>query len=136
VHRPRIEWDACDITIPEGRIEVKAGGYIQAWDQRALSKVVFSGLKARTWTPAARHSAEATYNADAYVFAVVTAIDHDTYNALDTEGWQFWVLPASVVASTNQASMALSRVQTLCTSPIGYEELAAAIRAALANAKD
>ncbi|GAA1366667.1 hypothetical protein GCM10009612_50660 [Streptomyces beijiangensis] len=34
----RLEWDAYDILSPEGiRIEVKAGGYVQAWSQTQAS---------------------------------------------------------------------------------------------------
>jgi hypothetical protein len=32
--RPRVEWDSCDVRTPDGlRLEVKAGAYLQAWEQ-------------------------------------------------------------------------------------------------------
>jgi hypothetical protein len=74
--RPRVEWDECDVRVPAGRIEVKADAYLQAWDQRSLSKIVFTGLRGRMWTPQVGYSSAATYNADGYVFGVVTAIEH------------------------------------------------------------
>ena len=131
--RPRVEWDSCDVRIPEGRIEVKAAAYVQAWAQRGLSKITFSGLKARTWTPEAGYSADPGYNADAYVFAVLAATEHEHYDPLDAAGWQFWVLPQSVLASTRQRSIGLTRVRALGGAPAQYGELASVIRAALGN---
>lgn len=92
----RIEWDAFDLQIPEGRIEVKSSAYLQAWDQPRNSRIVFSGLRARTWDPRTQLSELADYNADVYVFAVQAASTHDRYDALDTTQWQFWVLPRAV----------------------------------------
>ena len=48
----RVEWDAYDVLSPEGiRIEVKSSAHLQVWDQRRLSRIVFTGLRGRTWTP-------------------------------------------------------------------------------------
>jgi len=69
----RIEWVSFDVEIPEGRIEVKSSAYLQAWEQRKQSTVVFSGLLAKAWTRRDGRSKTASYNADAYVFALVTA---------------------------------------------------------------
>ena len=46
----------------------------------SLSKITFSGLKARTWTPEAGYSTEPGYNADSYVFAVLAATEHERYD--------------------------------------------------------
>ena len=92
--RPRVEWDSCDVVAPGGlRVEVKSGGYVQAWAQRAPSKVVFSGLRSRPWSPEASYASSPSYNADVYVFAVATALTHHDYDALNTASWSFWVWP-------------------------------------------
>lgn len=58
---PRMEWDAYDVLAPDGtRIEVKSSAYLQVWDQRRPSRIVFTGLRGRTWTPQEGEAAEAT----------------------------------------------------------------------------
>jgi hypothetical protein len=134
--RPRVEWDACDVRTPDGlRLEVKSGAYLQAWEQAKLSTVVFGGLNARTWLPGVGYSAAGYYNADAYVFAVLTATQHDHYDALDTDQWAFWVLPQHVVAATGQRSLRLSRVEVLAGSAVAYAGLAERIREVSAAAE-
>jgi hypothetical protein len=74
----RVEWDAFDVLAPSGaRIEVKSSAYLQVWDQRPPSRIVFSGLTGRTWSPQGGESSVATYNADVYVFCVQTATTHE-----------------------------------------------------------
>ena len=129
--RPRIEWDAYDVLTPEKvRLEVKSGAYLQSWEQPRLSAVVFGGLYARTWSAGAGHSTESSYNADVYVFAVLTATEHAHYDALDVEQWSFWVLPKHVVAATGQRSMTLSTVKALAGEAVPYAQLAQRVRGA------
>jgi hypothetical protein len=132
--RPRVEWDECDVRIPEGRIEVKSAAYVQAWAQSKPSRISFGGLKARTWSPQSGYTTDRGYNADVYVFALLAAADHDGYDALDTSGWTFWVVPARVVRATGLASMSLSRVQVLAGESVAYRALGSEIRAALSSA--
>ncbi len=127
--RPRVEWDAYDVRTADGlRLEVKAGAYLQAWEQSRLSTVTFTGLRGRTWSPAEGYSAEESYNADGYVFAVLTATEHARYDALDLDQWSFWVLPAGALAATGQHSIRLSVVQRMAGPPAPYAELADRIR--------
>lgn len=129
---PRIEWDAYDVLTPGNRrIEVKSGAYLQAWEQPRHSKIIFRGLRAQTWTSRDGYSDGPSYNADVYVFAVLTATEHKVYDALDTRQWNFWVLSAAQVQQTNQASMGLAKVIKLAGAAVGYEDLAAAIEEAL-----
>jgi hypothetical protein len=103
--RPRVDWDAYDVLTPrQERIEVKSAAYLQAWEQRRESAIIFRGLRARSWNPRDGYSGGPFYNADVYVFAVLTATEHVGYDALDTGQWSFWVLPAGTVRQTNQAT--------------------------------
>lgn len=44
------EWHEFDVRTPAGtRIEVKSSAYLQAWPQRRLSAIKFSGLTSRKW---------------------------------------------------------------------------------------
>jgi hypothetical protein len=128
-HRPPVEWDSYDVLTPDGvRVEVKCGAYLQTWAQSRLSTVTFGGLKARTWSAEEGYSLAESYNADVYVFAVHTATDHTSYDALDVDQWSFWVLPRDVVAETGQRSIRLSRVEARAGSSVTYAELAARVR--------
>jgi len=127
----RIEWDAYDVLTPSGvRIEVKSSAYIQAWDQRRLSKIVFTGLVGRTWSPQEGESAKATYNADVFVFCVQTAMSHEAYDPLDVTQWDFYVLSRAAVVATTYKSLSLTTLLTLTGGPVPYAELAVAIEAA------
>ncbi|MER7782247.1 MULTISPECIES: hypothetical protein [Streptomyces] len=126
--RQSSEWECYDIEGDNGlRIEVKASARLQAWEQRGLSPIRFSGLKRRTWSPAFGSAEKATYNADVYVFAVQTATAHDLYDPLDVAQWEFYVAARSAVAARNQVSMGLSTVQGLASGPVAFDALRSAI---------
>lgn len=128
-HRPRIEWDAYDVVTSDGlKLEAKSGAYLQAWEQSRLSTVTFGGLRARTWSSTERYSEAGTYNVDGYVFAVLTATEHSSYDALDVGQWSFWVLPRNVLAARDQRSIRLSRVEALAGPPVAYAGLAQRVR--------
>lgn len=132
---PRLEWDAYDVMAPDGtRIEVKSSAYLQVWDQRRPSRIVFSGLRGRTWTPQGGEAPEATYNADVYVFSVQTALRHEEYNPLDVGQWQFYVLPRVTIEAMGYSSVSLPTLQAAAGASTPYPELAGAIaRAAAAS---
>ncbi len=128
---PRVEWDAYDVLAPDGtRIEVKASAYVQAWAQRRPSRITFTGLTGRTWTPEGGAAEEQTFNADVYVFAVQTAVDHDTYEPLDVDQWQFYVLPRQVLAGRGNRSIGLATLESLNAGPHHISALAQAIATA------
>jgi len=127
----RIEWDAFDVLTPDGvKVEVKSSAYLQVWDQRAPSRIVFSGLRGKTWSPQQGEASEATYNADVYVFAVHTALRHDPYDALDVRQWEFYVLPRETIERLGYKSLGLSTLRTITGEATPYGELADAIAAA------
>ena len=129
--RPRVEWDAYDVRTPEGiTVEVKSAAYLQAWEQTKLSAITFTGLNGRTWAPGGGFSEAASYNADVYVFAVLTATEHATYDALDLDQWSFWVLPRAVIAQLGQKSIGLPRAEALAGPAITYSELPERVRLA------
>jgi hypothetical protein len=45
----RIEWANHDVEFEGISVEVKCAAYLQAWEQRRPSKVVFSGLRSSSW---------------------------------------------------------------------------------------
>lgn len=127
----RIEWDTFDVRTPSGiTIEVKSSAYVQAWEQRGVSAISFSGLRGRTWDARTGESPEATYNADVYVFCVETAKTHDEYNPLDVSQWDFYIAPRATIERTGYRSIGLTTLTKLTGGPVEYADLAAAIDAA------
>lgn len=121
----RVEWDAYDVETTSGiKVEVKSSAYLQVWDQRQLSRIVFTGLTGRTWSPQGGESAEATLNAEVYVFCVQTAQTHEAYDPLDVGQWQFYILSRAEVAATGYKSLSLPTLLTMTGGPVAYSELA------------
>ncbi|MGW2545305.1 hypothetical protein ACWC5I_31615 [Kitasatospora sp. NPDC001574] len=118
-------WESFDVLTPDGlKVEVKTSAYLQAWGQRRLSEIRFSRLRGRAWNPEDGGTAEQSYNADIYVFALHTALTHADYDPLDTGQWGFYVVSRPLVEATGQASLGLASVRRLCGEPVVYEELA------------
>ncbi len=127
----RIEWDAYDVLAPDGsRIEVKSSAYLLVWEQRSLSRIVFTGLRRRAWNTEGI-AADATYNADVYVFCVQTATTHDADDPLDVDQWRSYVLSRQSVEATGYTSLSLPTIEAL-TAAVPYEDLAEKIAAASA----
>lgn len=129
----RVEWDSYDVLSPDGiRIEVKSSAHLQVWDQRRLSRIVFSGLKGRTWTPQGGESPEATFNADVYVFCVQGAKSHEQYDPLDVRQWQFYIVTRNALVRLGYRSLSLAALLTVTDGPVEYADLARAIKEASA----
>jgi len=123
-------WGNFDVLTAEGiKVEVKSSGYLQSWKQRNLSKIVFSGLKGRSWdAETGYYSAEPEYRADVYIFAVHTCQDPSLYDPLDVDAWIFYVLPARVVRDLGQKTLSLARLTALAPSPVSWSKLPEAVQ--------
>lgn len=131
------DWHDFDVLTPSGvRIEVKSSAYIQAWRQRRLSTIIFSGLSSQKWDPETGYAGRRTFNADVYVFCVQTARSHESYDPLDVSQWDFYVLPLSRVQSIGQRAIGLTRIAKE-VQPVGFDSLSAAIeQAAVASIRN
>lgn len=133
----RVEWDAYDVLAPGGiKIEVKSSAYLQVWDQWRPSRIVFTGLTGRTWTPQTGESPEASYNADVYVFCVHTAQDHADYDPLDVDQWEFYVSSRAAVEGLGQKAVSLAALRTIASGPVGYSTLADTVAMATKGSDD
>jgi hypothetical protein len=127
---PRNEWDAWDLTSPEGiRIEVKSAAYLQSWTQKDFSRIIFSIRPARSWNAATSSMAEKPRrSADVYVFCLFKHREKETLNPLSLEQWEFYVLPTIKLNTYTQSktSITLTSLQKL-THGISFEELSNAV---------
>ena len=124
----RAEWDAYDLIWDDITIEVKSSAYLQLWDQRRASKIVFTGLTGTRWHP--RHDLDPSgprYKAMVYVFCVQAATEHDRYEALRLDQWTFYVVARSKLAALGQKSVGLARVESLSGGPVAWSDLAPAV---------
>lgn len=123
IESTRVEWESYDLKLGEIRIEVKSSGYLQAWDQRQLSTIRFTGLRARQLDARLGLTDSKTFNADVYVFCVQGARTHAEYDPLDLGQWSFYVVGATAIVSLGQDSMGLTTVSRLSNGETRLQDL-------------
>jgi hypothetical protein len=126
----RIAWDNFDVEAGDGtRIEVKCSAFLQSWNQKRLSKLVFGRLSAREFeADRNRYSAEVRVRADVFVFAVQAQEDPDTYDMLDLAHWEFWVVSADVVRRHSTRTVGINWVRKHAAGPFRHGQVAAAVQ--------
>lgn len=122
ISEARIEWDAQDLIYGETKIEVKSSAYLQSWEQKALSKIVFDIAPKLSWNASTNTYANvATRAADIYVFGLFAEQDESKANVLDTSQWKFYILPTNVINQQlgQQKTISLNPLRKL-SSPVTY----------------
>jgi hypothetical protein len=121
-------WGDFDVLSPEGiKVEVKASGYVQSWEQQGLSEIKFSGLSGRTWSAKDGYGESREYRADVFVFAVHTCQNRDAYDPISLDQWDFYVIPGSVIRETGYKSMGLNRVRSFAGEAIRWDAVRSAV---------
>jgi hypothetical protein len=124
----RQSWDPYDLTMEDGTsIEVKSSGYLQSWAQVNHSKIVFGGLKARNWSSDSGYTADMEYRADVFIFGVQTVAEHEDYDRLDVDQWQWWVAPRKRIADRGSRTLTLGTVRKLAVGPVSFDDLAGTV---------
>jgi hypothetical protein len=116
IHKPRVEWDASDLTYRGRRIEVKSSAYRQTWSQPKLSRIVFDIARKKAWYAHTNESsAQPVRAADLYVFCLLREKDPERCNPLDVAGWEFYVVSRTTIDARfgDQKSIGLSGIQAL-----------------------
>jgi hypothetical protein len=123
----RREWNACDLVTADGlKIEVKCSAYLQSWKQEKPSKLIFDIAPKKAW-----HAETNTYDdvanrhADIYIFCVFKTKDKEKANPLNSEEWEFIVLPTNELNRKYQEQKSISyhTLIKIGSKPIKYEEL-------------
>jgi hypothetical protein len=128
----RQAWDNHDVTTPSGvRVEVKSSAYLQSWNQRRISNIVFAGLTGRVWSPDTNEfSTERDHRADVYVFAIHTCQTPDEYDPLDLDYWDFRVLAVAALRDYGNRSITKRLLDQLAPTSLPLDALADAIERA------
>ena len=90
----RDEWSAYDLITPEGiKIEVKSSAFVQSWNQKAQSKILYSIRSAKFWdSKTGIYSTEKSRHADVYVFCLLHHEVKETIDPLNMNQWEFYVV--------------------------------------------
>ena len=90
----RIGWTGYDLDYDGYKIEVKSSAYLQSWQQREHTSIVFLiGPRQQLAADQITYEADARYVADCYVFAIFSDRDGPTADVLDARRWLFFVVP-------------------------------------------
>ncbi|MGC4174691.1 hypothetical protein [Demequina sp.] len=128
---PRDPWAPYDVVDPAGvTIEVKSAAYLQAWDQRALSRINFLVRPTASPTVVLGETPVVSRRSQVWVFALLHHLDQGTLNPLDLTQWSFWVVPTSWLNARERSQHSIG-VAALIGSPFGeavtFAELASTI---------
>ncbi len=126
----RVEWDGVDLETTDGlKIEVKSAAYIQSWAQEKYSNIVFGISKKHTLEKNNQYSAEKKWQADVYIFALLSHKDKNTIDPLNVEQWEFYLVPTSEF--DNKKTISLKKIQKLnkpYSEVIKFNDLQKALR--------
>jgi len=133
----RSPWGDYDVFYKGKKIEVKCCSYIQDWDQKKLTTIRWSGLKAKElyYSDAVKKMSElnkvADYKSDIYVLALFKHQDTETLDILDMNQWCFYVLSKDELKriSNNNSSISLVKLEKFNHEQIVFEKLNSAISA-------
>lgn len=99
-------WGTHDLISTAGTaVEVKSTGYLQAWNQRRLSRPVWQSLRSRRsettadggWLLADARSAKGQI----FALCLFTATDHVRANPLNLDQWAFWLVPGADITTNS-----------------------------------
>lgn len=123
----RISWDKYDLLSTEGiSIEVKASGYLQTWDQKKLSSISFGIQPTYGWDSSTnQYDTQKMRQADIYVFCVHKHLDQESIDPLDTDQWDFYLMPTKQLNEKvgEQRTISLASLLKLGAVKCLYEDL-------------
>src|SRR5271169_532009 len=111
----RNEWDAFDLRTESGlKVEVKSAAYVQSWFQRKLSPIVFRVGPRRLWeSDTNTQGTEPKWQADVYVFAVLTHQEKSTVDPMNLDQWEFYVVGVSALKNRKRSQHSIM-FKSLC----------------------
>lgn len=127
-HLVRISWDKYDLVTEDGvSVEVKTSGYLQTWEQKSLSKLIFGIQPTYGWDAKSNeYEAEQKRQSDIYVFCVHKHKEQATVNPLLISQWDFYLMPTRLLNEKfkNQKTVSLSALVKAGAEMCAYQNLA------------
>ena len=131
---PRVEWGSYDLEMPDGtKIEVKSSAYLQSWHQKTHSTIEFGIARSKeAWDP---HTGKSQKHdppkriADIYVFCLLKHREKTTVDPLNTEQWEFYVVPTFRINEEKPSGqkIRLQPLKDMAGPPTPFRDLAATI---------
>ena len=124
------QWqDSLGQTYDEVRIEVKSASYIQPWEQKKLSNIIFSIRPARAWDLETGYRGEFKRQSDVYVFCHYTQKDRSKADPLVLDDWDFYVISTKELDEVcgMQKTISLASLQLLGPIRADYSGIKEAI---------
>lgn len=117
---PRDEWDAYDLKTKNGlKIEIKSSSYLQSWEQKELSKIVFGIQPTVKWEETAnKRTTQKIRQSDIYIFCVLSHKDKTTVNPLNLSQWDFYILETKILNEKVEAQKTITLSSLLKLNPI------------------
>jgi hypothetical protein len=120
------EWSEYDLETWEWgkiKIEVKSSSYLQTWDQRNYSNIIFS-IKKKGKTSITKDKNTFIRPSDVYVFCLLNHKDKKTVDPLNMDQWSFYVVSTNSINSVfkDKNSISLKSLERI-TESIGYSKL-------------
>ena len=122
-------WGNYDVK-PKGgpTIEVKCSGFLQSWSTKCHSVIRFGSLQGRRFYPETNTYGDAPeIRAEVFVFAVQTELEPDSYDVLNIDDWDFYVVKADRVRDHAGQSVGIRWVEKYSTGKLPYRDLGKAI---------
>lgn len=140
------DWAPYDITFPYSwhsgdrvhdivRIEVKSCAYLQSWEQKRPSNIIFSIRPTHGWEPLTGYSSEARRQSDLYVFCLYTVKDRCLADPLKLEGWVFYIVPTRKLDEVcgGQKTLSFSALKALGPHKTNYRGIKKAVIQCIAD---
>lgn len=126
-HKVRIGWDKYDLLTEEGiSVEVKTSGYLQTWEQKELSNIIFGIQPTIGWdSKTNQYDNEPKRQADIYVFCVHKHQEQETIDPLQISQWDFYLMATKVLNEKfgDQKTVSLSALVKAGAEKCEYGEL-------------
>ena len=119
----RQQWDSFDLLTDTGiKVEVKSAAYLQSWHQAKPSAIQFGIAPTLGWDPRTNEfSPDRRRQADVYVFALLSHKDKGTLDPLNTDQWDFYILPAVTLDMKAGSSQTISLSSLLRLDPLHHK---------------
>lgn len=122
---PLQKWDPYDLNFKGKRIEVKASGYLQEWNNAAKTNPRFTIHPSKSWDKTRGYSGTAQRNCDMYIFCIHTETDRDAACKPLLDKWEFYPVLTSVINEKlgGQKTLGMGTICSLCPEPLEYASL-------------